>query len=123
MDEGWFLQDRNRIDETDPSKIPILIPEEWCQDASALRRYFDRVQRQKEMENSQKSIRAPKLGLTRETSPFQVPTNNFSSSASANQEHANSEPEYEILPEPDSAKYSDPQSHGNMSFDITKHRK
>jgi hypothetical protein len=116
LDDKWYLRNRDRLSESDPAKIPILMPEEWIQDAKSLRRYFGRVSRRQEnSETYAKPVRAPPIGLLRDPKGITQNTVNFSPV-----QIARPEPElnFQMV-----GKFGDPQSHGNLSFDNERQRK
>ena len=105
--EDWYLKNRDRLNESDPAKIPIIMPKEWVEDAKALKRYFGRVNRQNETQN-----RAPKLGSIKDTFVPDQNLGNFSTPTITPDYDSEIGERYTILP-----TFNNPQSHGSMSFE------
>ena len=114
LGDQWFIKNRDRLEESDPAKIPILMPKEWISDAISLRRYFDRVRRRKEISNSRlNQARPPSLGLIRNyPNNSQISTFSNPGSFLPETQPENSNNRYEML-----ASFNDPQNQGNLSLD------
>ena len=115
LDDKWYLHNRDRMSETDPSKIPILMPEEWFLDAKALSRYFERLRRREITQPSTPQMRNPTIGSIRDGQNNSKPTNNFSPFGSqvAKEQIIIEEPiRYQVV-----NKFNDPQYQGDLSFE------
>ena len=110
LSNKWHLENRDRTFESDPERIPIIMPTEWCEDAVALRRYFGRMERKNKMALAEQS-RPPKLGTI---NSFHPKTSQNISSFSQPIINCDEQERFQTVEIP---KYSDPTSMGSMSFE------